>query len=1028
MRKNRIKSLLYYIGQTAVIALIIGYIIYTCAFRMLIDNLEGSLIEVSKQGATAVEVYINSHIRELTAVSLNSIISNSSLAYEERLAELEKQLKLDDFIRLGIVDLKGNAITTDDNYINIGDREYFLKAAAGIGNVSDPVKSPVDGTMIIVFAVPIYENQNITGVLYGAHDADVLSEITDKIRLGPHGSSYIVNKFGDAIAHDNRQLVYSRDNIIGKVQNDPDLKKLEELERKMIAGLTGAGEYTYQGINKYMGFSPIVNSNWSIAVTAPKSQVFEKINQVLGLILFSVFLVSIIITIISIYSNSLKRRLFQEQKISNRVIDIADIIVLSLNRQGEILTSNRFGEKLFDKISQDSFVKVNNLFDLLPDEESLKLKDIFAQGKFDKNFELSFKMGQNDPLHVLCAINRDVVPIHDTDEHFILTGIDITERVVSQNKLQASFEEITAASEELAATEEELRSQFDELIRTQQRLLESEERYYLAVEGSNDALWDWSIKDNQIYYSDKFYEIIGYAKDEIDNDITELIHPEDIENVVLANNLHLKGDAPFIRYEFRVKTKNEGYKWLLNRGKAIIDDRGRAVRIAGSITDINETKNHENMIRRLAYFDALTGLPNRVVVYEETAKSIQCALENNYQGALIFIDLDNFKNINDSCGHSVGDLLLVEIGIKLSEKLKDNGIVSRLGGDEFIVLIKDFREMGQLEDYFRNIIGVFHIPFNTAGNILHISASCGIALFPDDGTSVDVLLKNADIAMYHAKNNGKNTYVMFDKTMNDQFIERINLEDSLRKALANNEFIMHYQPQIDLVTGQIYGFEALIRWISPQYGYLMPLRFINIAEESGLIIPIGKWVIRTACYFIKFLHEQGYDELKIAVNVSVLQLMQTDFIETILNILDEVSLAPSYLELELTETVLMETIGANFEKLKRLQELGVVIAIDDFGKGYSSLSYLQDLPVNKLKIDKSFIDGIGSNKDLTEAIVKIGHKSNLSVVAEGVETKDQLEFLLKTNCNFAQGFLFGMPVTAEEGFSLLKQNIGGGNN
>jgi len=1027
MRKYWIKSIIYYVIQTAVVALIMGYIIYTCAFRILIDNLEESLIEIAKQGATAVEVYIDSHLRELKAVSLNSIISDSSLPYEERLKELEKQLKLDGFKRLSIVDLKGNVITTDGYRINVGDREYFLKAKAGIANVSDPVISRIDGIMAIAFAVPIYQNQEVTGVLYGTHHADVLSEITDKIRLGHEGSSFIINQFGDFIAHDNRQLVYYRDNNIANVQSDRSLTELVNLHRQMIEDKTGAGEYTYQGIKKYMGFCPIGNTNWSIAVTAPKSQVFEKINQLLGLILLAVFLVSIIITIISIYSNLLRRRLFQEQKISNRIIDIADIIVLSLNRKGKILTCNKFGKRLFEKLSQDSEVKINNIFDLLPNEEALKLKDIFAGEKFDRNLELSFKMGQNGPVHILCTINQDNAEI-DANEHFILIGVDITERVVFQNKLQASFEEVTAASEELAATEEELRSKFDELTKTQQRLIESEERYYLAVEGSNDAIWDWSIKDNQIYYSDKFYQIIGHDRNEINDDITELIHPEDLENVIRVNNVHLKGDSSFIRYEFRIKTKNEGYKWLLNRGKAIFDDQGRVMRIAGSITDINEIKKHENMIRRLAYFDSLTGLPNRVVVYEEAAKSIECAINSNHQGALIFIDLDNFKSINDSCGHSVGDLLLVEIGIKLSGKLKDNGLVSRLGGDEFIVLIKDLREKGQLEDCFRNIIEVFHSPINTAGNTFHISASCGIALFPDNGTSVDVLLKNADIAMYHAKKAGKNTYVMFDKNMNEQLIERINLEAGLRKALENNELILHYQPQIHLATGRIYGFEALIRWDSPKHGHLMPLAFINIAEESGLIIPIGNWVMRTACHFIKFLHEQGYGELKIAVNVSVLQLMQTDFVETIINILNEVSLAPSYLELELTETVLMETLGSNFEKLRRLHELGVIITIDDFGKGYSSLSYLQNLPVNKLKIDKSFINEIGSGKDLTETIVRIGQKSNLSVVAEGVETEEQLQLLLKTNCNLAQGFLFSMPVSEEEGFSLLKKNFSGGTN
>ncbi|HHT62531.1 MAG: putative bifunctional diguanylate cyclase/phosphodiesterase [Bacillota bacterium] len=246
------------------------------------------------------------------------------------------------------------------------------------------------------------------------------------------------------------------------------------------------------------------------------------------------------------------------------------------------------------------------------------------------------------------------------------------------------------------------------------------------------------------------------------------------------------------------------------------------------------------------------------------------------------------------------------------------------------------------------------------------------------------------------------------------------MEKSLRNALGNNEFALYYQPQYDLATGRIYSFEALLRWVSPQYGNVLPAKFIRFAEESGLIIPIGKWVLKTACSFLKSLHDRGYNEIVISVNISVAQLMQNDFVEMITNILNEVSLDPTFLELELTESIIMETLDTNYKKLERLLQLGITISIDDFGKGYSSLSYLKSLPVNKLKIDKSFIEGIGSNKDFTGSIVEIGHRIGLDVVAEGVETKEQLDYLSQAKCNFAQGYWLGMPVSADEALKQLE--------
>ncbi|MCX7749545.1 MAG: EAL domain-containing protein [Clostridia bacterium] len=1006
--------------------LLAGALVYYYASKSLIKNLEDSLIEIAKQGAVIVETEINGHLDNLETVSNNQTVKNPEIPLQEKLTYLDNEVKRNHFKRMSIADTKGVSKTTDGREIYIGDREYFKKAVKGERNISDPIKSRIDGTMVIVFAVPIYDSDKIIGVLYATHNGDEMCKITDNIRLGGKGYSFIINKQGVAIAHYNRELVYSMDNSLENVKKDPKLKKLVGLINEMIQGKTGAGEYIYNGQEKYMGYAPIKGTRWFIAVSAPKSYIFKNVNGILAVISIIIILVVFIAICVNLYTRYLKRRLEREITTSDHLIHVAKIAMIQINIKGEIKGFNKYAEEKTHYAKED-ILGQKTIFDITERDEHRKIREILEQIKgeldsFNEEFSLICKHGGK--VHFLW----DIHPIGDAayiENDFIeLTGVDISQRVDAERQLKESHEELTSLYEELTTSQEALRKQYDELSITQEKLLESEERYQIAVEGSNDAIWDWNVAENKIFYSDKFYEVLGYEKGEIGSsyrDIKQLYHPEDLRYAVKMNREHRKGNISVFRYECRLKTKNGSFKWLLVRGRAVKDEQGKVIRMAGSLTDISERKDQEQVIKQLAYYDSLTGLPNRIILYEATEKAIQKAVKNGKKGALAFIDLDNFKMINDSFGHSFGDLLLMEIGTRLVAEMKYECTVSRLGGDEFIILVENLDSHSTIQQFANQLMDVFSNPFTVSGTYFYMTVSIGISIFPDDTQDVETLLKNADMAMYRAKRKGKRGYAFFDKTMNDAVVEKMNMESSLRKAIENEEFILYYQPQIDLIKSRIYGFEALIRWISPEYGFVPPLKFIDIAEDTGLIIPIGKWVLETACRFNRYLHEKGFNDLNISVNISVVQLNQDDFVDLVVSTLEKTGLEPQFLEIEITESVLMESIEPNLRKLEQLKALGIKILLDDFGTGYSSLSYLKQLPISTLKIDKSFIDDIGNEKDVTESIVHLAHKMGLDVVAEGVETEDQLNHLIRSKCNFVQGYLISKPVPEEDVVKIVNR-------
>lgn len=428
----------------------------------------------------------------------------------------------------------------------------------------------------------------------------------------------------------------------------------------------------------------------------------------------------------------------------------------------------------------------------------------------------------------------------------------------------------------------------------------------------------------------------------------------------------------------------------------------------------------EEELRHIAYHDLLTDLPNRAALYIETEKLIRANPDSNF--TLLFIDADNFKFINDTMGHDFGDQLVKLMGKRLGYLVKETCSIYRLGGDEFIIVHKNSKKKKDVEVFASHVISGFKEPFKVGDSVLHINISIGVSVYPENGRDINELLRCADIAMYRAKEAGRNRYMVYTQSMNEIVTERMLIEKHLHTALKNNEFKLFYQPQFDIKENMVTGFEALLRWNSQELGLVSPLKFIKVAEETHLIISLGTWALWKACAFIKKLHTQGHTDLSISVNISILQLLQNDFVDSVLEVLEVYNLKPESLELEITESILMESYETIEVNLKLLCDRGIKIALDDFGKGYSSLSYLKQLPITTLKIDKSFIDSISSesvNKSLTGQIVEMGRSMGLSVVAEGVETQEQFNYLIRRKCHKIQGYFFSKPLSERDAEELV---------
>ena len=573
-----------------------------------------------------------------------------------------------------------------------------------------------------------------------------------------------------------------------------------------------------------------------------------------------------------------------------------------------------------------------------------------------------------------------------------------------------------------------IKQDISERKRAERALREAEEKYRAIFEDAVVGIFQTTPEGRPLSINRSLAQMHGYDSPEQFlaevSDVARELYVDPHQREELKHMLDENGVVHGA--ELEVYRRDRTKKWVLANIRAVRDTDGNIVLHEGTIEDITDRKVAEERVQYLAYYDALTGLPNRTLLQDRLAKALAAAPRRKEKVALLFLDLDRFKTINDSLGHSFGDLVLQEVAGRLKRWAREQDTVARVGGDEFLIVLTGVKDAGDGAVAAERIVKSLSAGFVVQGHSLGVSCSIGISLFPEHGADGETLINNADEAMYRAKEDGRNNIRFFTEEMNIQVAERLTLENSLRLALDREELFLVYQPQMGIATGRITGWEALLRWQHPDLGLVPPDKFISVAENSGLIIPIGEWVLRTACSQARKWHDAGLLAVPVAVNVSAVQFRQESFPELIRKVLDQTGLAPQYLELELTESLLLSNADVMFSVLYELKTMGLNLAIDDFGTGYSSLSYLKQFPVSKLKIDRSFIRDVAVNLDdaaITAAIISMAQSLHLNVIAEGVENEAQMSFLRAHGCDEIQGYYFSKPLTPDEVANNLRGNL-----
>lgn len=696
--------------------------------------------------------------------------------------------------------------------------------------------------------------------------------------------------------------------------------------------------------------------------------------------------------------------------------DLLPVSVFEADRHGKLTFSNRSGLDAFGYTDED-FQNGMSVAQLVTEKDRKKMEQhirklLRGKAKMHSEFTALRKNGTEFPV----LAQWDLLKKDQQNIGTRLTLVDITRQKEMESTLRKMQNELE--------------------IRVQERTVEladSRERYAIAAEGSQDGLWDWNLGNNEIYFSPRWKSMLGYDDRELSNASEEWfqrIHPEDLDALKSAISLHLEGMVGHIQVEHRVMHKDGNYRWMLCRGIAVRDAQQKPYRIAGSQTDITERKRMEHRLVHDAFYDSLTGLPNRALFLDRVGMVLERAKQRTrrdkeYYFAVLFLDLDRFKNVNDSLGHASGDKLLTAVASRITGCIRPGDAVARLGGDEFAVLLDQVTGAADAIIVSERIQSTLAFPFELNGSQVFVGASIGIAFGPNcPGSKApslrssysrpEEMLRDADTAMYRAKAQGKACYEIFDREMHDRAVIALQLETDLRWAIEREEYRVHYQPIVSMKTARIVGFETLARWQHPERGLVPPAEFIPIAEDTGIIVPLGRAILKQACKQIQqFNQEHSRDfPMFVSVNVSPRQLLYSNFVEQVRQSLDESGLPPHLLKLEITESMMMDGSEATRTLLCSLKTLGLQLVVDDFGTGYSSLSNLHRYPIDALKIDRSFVRNIGTQADklqIVNTILALARTLRMEVIAEGIEKAGDLERLRELKCEFGQGYYFGKP-------------------
>jgi diguanylate cyclase (GGDEF)-like protein/PAS domain S-box-containing protein len=616
-----------------------------------------------------------------------------------------------------------------------------------------------------------------------------------------------------------------------------------------------------------------------------------------------------------------------------------------------------------------------------------------------------------------------------------------------QDEVDQRTSELVGAKEaaEMAAlnlqhTNEKLLVEVTERQRSEFALRKSEERYVLAARGANDGLWDWDMNANRVFYSTRWREIVGNTEllaDDSPDQWYDLVHPDDIDQLKADLLQHWEGHTEQFENEHRIRHLDGSYHWIQIRGVAERMDDGKPCRMAGSLRDITARKEAESRLRYQALHDDLTGLPNRTLLMDRlTGCVLRARRQPDYRFAILFMDLDRFKVVNDSLGHAAGDELLVEFSKRIESSLRrsdtfsrlNQDTIARLGGDEFVLLldpITDATQVCRIADRLQKILSE---PFHISGQEVFTSGSIGVAIGDQRYERAEDLLRDADMAMYRAKSSGRARFELYDEEMHKAALTRLQVENDLRRALDGEQFAMQYQPIVDLGTGRVTGFEALVRWDHPQRGRVSPGLFIPVAEETGLIVAIGEWVLKQSCKDLKIMQDRlgPARPITMSVNLSKRQINEPGLVQIVRDTIQTSGIARNSLKLEITESVVMEATESLLPVLHELRELGCQLHMDDFGTGYSSLSCMHRFPLDVIKIDRAFIVNMTDDPRyaaVVNAIVTLTHNLNMKVTAEGVETRDQLAQVLSLDCDYCQGYYFAKPLNASDALTLLQEDL-----
>lgn len=595
-------------------------------------------------------------------------------------------------------------------------------------------------------------------------------------------------------------------------------------------------------------------------------------------------------------------------------------------------------------------------------------------------------------------------------------------------KMNLNLEQLVKErTEDLSNINASLLQEIEQRKRTELELFKQKQLAIVTLESIGDAVITTNMQSEVTYLNPVAEKMTGWSKSEalgrpilevfrILNESTRKLAPNPVD-VVLAHNK----TCGLANHTLLIAKSGAEYA-IEDSAAPILDQVGNILGVVLVFHDVSNARQMAQKMTYLAEHDYLTDLPNRLLLTDRITQAISAAKRRHSKLAILFIDIDHFKRVNDTLGHEIGDQLLKVLSKRIQLCIRASDTLSRQGGDEFVVLLPELHEDAVPAEIAQKILLAIKNPINIATHELYITASIGIAVYPDDGESVDVLTRHADAAMYHAKNSGRNNYQFFTQEMSERVEAQLMMETGLQKAISNNELQLFYQAKLSIKTGKIIGAEALVRWLHPQWGMMMPDRFIKIAEDSGLIKGIGHWVLREACTQNKKWQDAGLSKIPIAINVSVVELHHAQFTQEITKVLLQTGLQPNHLELEVTESVAIQSELKVIQDLNKLKEMGVRLSVDDFGTGYSSLSYLKLLPVNTIKIDKSFIRDIQvdvNDAAIVTAIIKMSQSLGLTVIAEGVENQAQLDFLKSHGCDEMQGYLFSRPLPADEFAALL---------